>query len=81
MHPGPQYAERSSTSHNDSVSSNLGRVRLPAVLHFLDGLLQQVVGPSQVTHEGDVSLFGSNVEDPLRGGRKASQSNQEISLI
>lgn len=42
---------------NNTMSYNLGRVRLPAVLHFLNGPLQQVVGPSQVTHEGDVSLF------------------------
>lgn len=56
--PGPQPAAQSSSNVSQRACAcyNLGCVQLFAVLHFLDGLLQQAVCPSQVSHEGDVSL-------------------------
>lgn len=55
---GPQAAAHSSSNVSQRACAcyNLGCVQLFAVLHFLDGLLQQAVCPSQVSHEGDVSL-------------------------
>lgn len=71
----------SSTSHSGGMSCNLGCVQLLAVLHFLNGLLQQAVSPSQVTHEGDVSLLGWKGVGRLSGGRLASRMHRKIGLI